>query len=312
MDKMAKPCCSASRPRQTDENKSDPKNGFPEKNSKEIPSKEKMVFVNGGEFLMGTESGEGHPADFEGPVRKQRVESFYLDRTAVTNEEFLQFIKETDYQTEAQKFGWSFVFDQFISPEIRAAAKRVAGTPWWCAVEEAYWFQPEGPGTSIENRMNHPVVHVSWTDATAYSNWAGKRLPNEREWEYAARGGLEQKRYPWGDELNPDNKHLCNIWQGEFPSMNTVADGYSGTAPARSFPPNGFGFFNMSGNVWEWCSDSFAESPTSTGQDEVKAMRGGSYLCHESYCNRHRVAARSSNTSDSSAGNIGFRCAASI
>lgn len=320
MDMKTKSCCSASQPREMKKNTAPAASWFPEQSTQEIRFKEKMVLINGGDFLMGTDNEEGHPADFEGPVRKQKVEPFYMDSTTVTNEEFMQFVNETDYQTEAEEFGWSFVFYGFIASDIKATVRRVANTPWWCAVEAATWFQPEGSGSSIENRMDHPVVHVSWRDATAYCRWAGKRLPNEIEWEYAARGGLEQKRYPWGDDLNPGNKHLCNIWQGEFPALNAEEDGYGGTAPAFSFPPNGFGLYNMAGNVWEWCSNTFAEIPDSgsgrgTGareQELAKAMRGGSYLCHESYCNRHRVAARSSNTSDSSAGNIGFRCAASI
>lgn len=264
-----------------------------------------MIFIGGGEFWMGTDSGEGHSADREGPARKRRVEPFYLDRTAVTNEEFAAFVRDTGYRTEAERFGWSFVFDQFVAPGIRAEVQRAAATPWWCAVERAYWFQPEGEGSGITERLNHPVVHVSWNDAHAYCRWAGKRLPSEAEWEFAARGGLHGKRYPWGDELTPDGEHRCNIWQGAFPVHNTEADGYRGTAPADSFPPNGFGLFNMAGNVWEWCAGDFAEVAQAG-----KAMRGGSYLCHASYCNRYRVAARSSNTADSSAGNIGFRCAA--
>ncbi|WP_411730354.1 formylglycine-generating enzyme family protein [Planococcus sp. 4-30] len=310
---MAKACCSPSKPQQPKEINRAMETEPSEQCSKKNRFKEKMVFINGGTFLMGTESGEGHPADFEGPISEQRVEPFYMDSTVVTNEEFMQFIKETGYQTEAEIFGWSFVFYQFIAPDIKTAVRQVANTPWWYAVEGAYWFQPEGPGSSIEKRMDHPVVHVSWKDANAYCEWAGKRLPTEIEWEYAARGGLEQKRYPWGDDLTPDNEHLCNIWQGTFPTFNTAEDGFIGTAPASSFPPNGFGLFNMSGNVWEWCSNAFAELPNlEADQDMDKTMRGGSYLCHDSYCNRHRVAARSSNTSDSSAGNIGFRCVASI
>ncbi len=180
----------------------------------------------------------------------------------------------------------------------------------------AYWFQPEGPGSTIDDRMDHPVIHVSWNDAKAFCDWAGKRLPTETEWEYAARGGLEQKKYPWGDELTPNGEHYCNIWQGDFPYKNTEEDGYLGTAPATSFPANGFGLYNVAGNVWEWCEDWFTNrsdreiDAKQINNQTPKVMRGGSYLCHKSYCNRYRVAARSSNTMDSSTGNLGFRCVA--
>jgi len=269
---------------------------------------EKMNWIEGGRFLMGTNDTDGIQQDREGPVRECKVETFLLDRFAVTNEEFMHFVKETGYRTEAEKFGWSFVFYQLIPPHAALEVQQVAATPWWYAVGQAVWFRPEGPQSSISERMDHPVVHISWNDAQAFCRWAGKRLPTEIEWEYAARGGLEQKKYPWGDELAPDGKHRCNIWQGTFPTVNTEADGFLGTAPAQSFPVNGYGLFNMSGNVWEWCQDPF-ENNTQTG-NAPRSMRGGSYLCHESYCNRYRVAARTSNTMDSSSGNIGFRCAA--
>jgi sulfatase modifying factor 1 len=284
------------------------------------PSLEDMIYLEGGDFLMGTDDAEGFPADGEGPVRSIKLRPFYIDPCTVTNGEFSAFVQATGYVTEAETFGWSFVFHLLASDEVRSSVKQtVQSTPWWLAVEGAYWKHPEGPDSGIEDRMDHPAVHVSWNDAEAYCAWAGKRLPTEAEWEYAARGGLIQKRYPWGDLLKPDGEHRCNIWQGKFPVKNNASDGYIGTAPVRAFEPNGFGLYNVSGNVWEWCADWFSptfhitgpgENPAGPPKGEAKVMRGGSYLCHKSYCNRYRIAARSSNTPDSSTGNMGFRCAA--
>lgn len=261
-----------------------------------------MVSLPGGEFLMGAEDAEGFPADGEGPVRAVRIEPFRIDACAVTNGRFAEFVEDTGYVTDAERLGWSYVFAGFLPAALRRGAPRPEHTPWWCGVAGAVWNRPEGPGSSVEERADHPVVHVSWQDAAAYAAWAGKRLPTEVEWEYAARGGLEQKRYPWGDELDPDGEYRCNIWRGTFPTKNTAADGYRGTAPVNAFEPNGFGLHNVSGNVWEWCADRWSAEHTAW------VIRGGSYMCHQSYCNRYRVAARSANTPDSSSGHTGFRC----
>ncbi|WP_342387860.1 formylglycine-generating enzyme family protein [Salinicoccus bachuensis] len=281
-----------------------------------------QVYIPGGAFLMGTNGREGYPDDGEGPARRVKVDPFHMDVHAVTNEAFSTFIEDTGYVTEAEKFGWSFVFYQFVSDRTKRRVKRVVpNTPWWLVVQGACWKHPEGPDSNVESRMDHPVVHVSWNDAAAYAEWAGKRLPTEAEWEFAARGGLEQKLYPWGDELTPDGEHRCNIWQGGFPKTNTKADGHLGTAPAAAFPPNGYGLHNTVGNVWEWCADWFAKSTKNRGgknnpqgpkKGDFRIMRGGSYLCHDSYCNRYRVAARTRNTPDSASGNIGFRCVTDI
>ncbi len=278
-----------------------------------------MVALSGGEFIMGTDDGVGYPADGEGPARRVVVRPFWLDVCAVTNAQFLRFIKASDYVTEAERYGWSFVFHSFVSPQIaRSVMKAPLDTPWWSVVERADWRRPEGPDSSIRRRMEHPVVHVSWNDAAAYCEWVGKRLPSEAEWEFAARGGLLQRTYPWGNELAPKGEHRCNIWQGAFPDHNSREDGYIGTCPVRTFPPNDHGLYNMVGNVWEWCSDWFnASYPAAAVHDDPqgpragsrRSMRGGSYLCHQSHCNRYRVAARGSNTPDSSTGNLGFRCA---
>ena len=277
-----------------------------------------MVLIPEGPFLMGTDDEIGFPEDGEGPVREVNVDRFYIDATCVTNREFSEFINKTRYRTEAEKFGWSFVFHLLLEQNPKAEGfESVPQTPWWKGVKGACWNRPEGPGSDISNRMDHPVTHISWNDAVAYCNWAGKRLPTEAEWEKAARGGLKQKRYAWGDELTPDGEHRCNIWQGDFPDYNSSEDGYLGSAPARSFKPNGFGLYNVAGNVWEWCADWFSalypmlcikDNPSGPDSGDAKVIRGGSYLCHHSYCNRYRVAARTANTPDSSTGNIGFRC----
>jgi formylglycine-generating enzyme len=287
---------------------------------KEDASLEGMIQLPGGSFLMGTDDGQGFPMDGEGPVRKITLDPYLISPYATTNAEFSTFVGETGYQTEAERFGWSFVFYRFLTTK---AKKKVMGSvddaPWWRAVKGANWRRPEGPGSGIKTRMKHPVIHISHNDALAYCAWSGKRLPTEAEWEYAARGGLEQMRYPWGETLTPEGEHRCNIWQGEFPTKNTAKDGYSGTAPVDSFAPNGFGLYNVSGNVWEWCLDWFSatyhvggtrNNPKGPPTGKSRVIRGGSYLCHKSYCNRYRVAARSSNTPDSSTGNTGFRCAA--
>ncbi|WP_129730248.1 formylglycine-generating enzyme family protein [Ectobacillus funiculus] len=283
---------------------------------------EEMILIPGGTFLMGTDSREGFPLDGEGPIRSVTVDSFLIDACTVTNSQFLEFVTDTGYITEAEQYGWSFVFYQFVSEQTaNQVSSVVQGTPWWWMVRGSCWKHPEGPDSNILSRLDHPVVHVSWNDANAYCSWAGKRLPTEAEWEYAARGGLFQKCYPWGDQLLPNGEHYCNIWQGEFPNVNTAADGYKGTAPAKSFPPNGYGLYNVSGNVWEWCADWFSpdyhlydakDNPKGPLQGESRVIRGGSYMCHDSYCNRYRVAARTSNTPDSSTGHMGFRCAADI
>uniref|UniRef100_UPI00357102A7 formylglycine-generating enzyme family protein n=1 Tax=Alicyclobacillus cellulosilyticus TaxID=1003997 RepID=UPI00357102A7 len=280
-----------------------------------------MILLPGGEFLMGTDSNEGFPQDGEGPVHKVFLDPFYISPCAVTNAEFAAFVEATGYRTDAERYGWSFVFYSFVDKRLLEGENVTFSqqAPWWVAVPGATWRTPEGPGSDIGDRMDHPVVHVSWNDAVAYCKWAGVRLPTEAEWEYAARGGLVQKRYAWGDILHPNGEHRCNIWQGKFPEKNLGTDGYLGTAPAKSFQPNGYGLYNVCGNVWEWCADWFApdyfqrspyRNPKGPAQGKTRVIRGGSYLCHRSYCNRYRVAARSSNTPDSSSGHCGFRVAA--
>lgn len=270
-----------------------------------------------GSFLMGSDDPDGFPDDGEGPVRRVTLSPFRIDAHATSNERFAQFVDATGYRTDAERYGWSFVFAGLL-PHGHPPTRAVTQAPWWRQVQGATWRNPEGPRSSLAERMDHPVVHVSWNDATAYCRWAGTRLPTEAEWEYAARGGLEQAKYAWGDELTPGGRWMCNIWQGTFPTHNTEDDGFLGTAPVDAYDPNGFGLHNVAGNVWEWCADWFgvtqratpAFDPTGPVNGELRVIRGGSYLCHDSYCNRYRVAARTANTADSSTGNTGFRYAA--
>ena len=278
-----------------------------------------MIRLDGGRFLMGTEDAEGFPDDGEGPIREVELSPFYIDRSGVTNLRFEKFVEATGYRTESERFGWSFVFQNQVSKRLKkkGLVRSVPGLEWWLGVDGACWKAPEGPGSTIIDRMDHPVVHVSWADANAYCVWAGVRLPTEAEWEYAARGGLEAKRYVWGNELKPGGQHRCNIWQGSFPEINSAEDGWETTCPAEFYKPNGYGLFNMAGNVWEWCADWFHPTyhahekhsdPIGPPQGTARVMRGGSFLCHKSYCNRYRVAARTSNTPDSATTNLGFRC----
>lgn len=283
-----------------------------------------LVTVPAGSFWMGSNDPDAFPHDGEGPVRQVTVSEYRIAPTVVTNAEFSSFIRDTGYVTDAERFGWSFVFYQFVDGPARAAVldAHVPGAPWWLAVRDADWRRPGGPGSMIDHRLDHPVVHVSWFDAAAFASWAGMRLPTEAEWERAARGGLEQTRFPWGAEFAPDGEARCNTWHGEFPHSNRAAHGFRGTAPVDAFEPNEFGLYNVAGNVWEWCADRFSPDwhvpetadtrtdPQGPEQGERRAMRGGSYLCHASYCNRYRVSARTGNTPDSSSGHLGFRCAA--
>ena len=271
--------------------------------------------VPAGDYLLGTHDPDANPGDGEGPPRMVRLGEFAIAATTVTNGEFAEFVAATKYRTEAEQLGWSFVFHDLVSPKMAARVRRrSAEVPWWHMVEGACWRWPGGRGSHIAGKEDHPVVHVSWNDAIAYCAWSGTRLPTEAEWEASARGGLIGARFPWGDDLLSGGNHMCNIWQGDFPNHDDAEDGFHGTCPVRSFPPNGFGLYEVAGNVWEWTSDWWTTGlPDSLGADShgkaAKVMRGGSFLCHESYCNRYRVAGRTSNTPDSASSNIGFRVA---
>jgi len=252
---------------------------------------------------MGNDGPDAVPGDGEGPLRRVTLDAFRIGATTVTNAEFAAFVRATRHVTDAERSGSSFVFYRQVSPAQRAAARAVvAELPWWLPIDDACWQRPEGARSHVHDRPGDPVVHVSWRDALAYCAWAGTRLPSEAEWERAARGGLEGKRFAWGDDLlDADGLPRCNVFRGTFP--NAPAPGWQpGPIDAGAGAPNGFGLHNVCGNVWEWCADA-----REGGQ---RALRGGSFLCHDSYCNRYRVAARSANAPASSASNIGFRVVA--
>lgn len=275
------------------------------------------VAIPGGRAEVGTDR-PFFTVDGEGPRRFVKLAPFRIDDAAVTNDRFAWFVDETAYVTDAERFGWSFVFQNDITAD-KAILQRVAGAEWWCRVDGACWRTPEGPASTLEDRGDHPVTHVSYNDATAFALWSGGRLPSEAEWEYAARGGLSGATFPWGDDEPDDGGHFpCNIWQGHFPALNSARDGYAGTAPARSFAPNGYGLYNMCGNVWEWCASpwrirSLGRAARSINDRSAaegrRVLKGGSFLCHRSYCFRYRIAARIGNTPDTSTGHIGFRLA---
>jgi formylglycine-generating enzyme required for sulfatase activity len=310
-----------------------------------------MIEVPGGEFTMGTDSNLGWPD--EKPAHRVRVASFFIDEHEVTNAQFREFVSATSYLTTAEKPvdpesilrqsppGTPPPADQFLlpgsvvfTPPERAVS--VKGSEdyrqWWVWTPGACWNHPDGPASTIDGKDDHPVVHVSWDDAVAYCQWAGKRLPTEAEWEFAARGGMDGKPYVWGDEPPSDDAIHANIWQGEFPVSNTARDGFARTAPVKSYPPNGYGLYDMAGNVWEWCADWYdAElyrkragagvivNPTGPVRSfnparpftPERCQRGGSFLCCESYCTRYRPGARHGCSPDTGMSHVGFRCAMS-
>lgn len=296
-------CCSPGRPEQNQVAK--PVAAYAELVARPHPE---MAVIPPGRWLLGEDRPFANPDDGEGPVRPVDLPAFLIDRAAVTNGAFADFVAATGYVTDAERLGWSFVFMSQAHPDAEVIETDETGVPpWWLAVRGAFWNAPDGIGSTLDGLEDHPVVHVSWNDAIAFAVFSGKRLPSEAEWEAAARGGLQRAVYSWGDEFRPDGRHMCNIWQGRFPLNNTAEDGYLATAPARSFPPNGFGLYNMLGNVWEWTA-----SPWTDANSPLKAMRGGSYLCHASYCNRYRVSARTGNHFAATSSHLGFRCAADL
>lgn len=263
----------------------------------------RMIGLAGGTFLMGSMDRFAYPEDGEGPVREERVEPFAIAPTTVTVAEFAAFVLDTGYRSEAEQLGDSLVFQGLLPERLRGSAPAVARTPWWRRVEGACWHRPEGPGSSAESRGAHPVTHVSQRDAMAYAEWVGARLPSEAEWEFASRGGLEQRPFPWGAVREPDGVPRMNTFPGDFPDGPT---GVVGTVPAASFAPNAYGLYNTTGNVWEWTSGVFGET------DGRPVLRGGSYMCHASYCRRYRTSARTAVTADTTLGHTGLRLALDV
>lgn len=274
------------------------------------------VIIPSAKALVGT----AYPQikdDGEGPLRRVSVKAFAMGTTVVTNAQFEAFVAETGYVTEAERFGWSFVFWSDV-PIGTSNPKPVPGLDWWRAVDRADWRNIHGPKADPAAwKPDHPVTQVSWADANAFARWVGGRLPSEAEWEHAARGGLGDVKYPWGDEAPDDEENFpCNIWQGEFPKHNTAADGFRHTCPVKSYAPNGYGLYNMVGNVWEWTADPFTiKSLKKSVRHRLADMKGfrlskgGSFLCHKSYCYRYRIAARSGTSPDSASPHQGFRIA---
>jgi formylglycine-generating enzyme required for sulfatase activity len=266
-----------------------------------------LVLIPEGAYVVGTDE-PWIPADGEGPARRVELAAFRIAPCAVTVAEFASFVDETGYVTDAERAGWSFVFAGEVDggATIRGHA---SGAPWWLGVDHACWRD------ALETAPDDPVVHVSWNDAAAYCRWHDARLPTEAEWEAAASGGTPGRAFPWGDELTPDGVHRCNVWQGTFPQADTGEDGFAGRAPADAFAPNDYGLYNMVGNVWEWSADMLvrAGAPASCCSPRTASVerlqKGGSYLCHHSYCTRYRIQARSGSSPDSSTGNVGFRIA---
>lgn len=290
------------------------------------PPHEGMRWIAGGESWMGSDD-PGTP-DNERPTRRVRVNGFWIAEHPVTNAQFAAFVAETGYITTAERQPeWEEIRAQlppgtpkppddvlvpgsliFVAPDSPVPLDRQE--LWWRWTPGAHWRRPEGPASSLTGRDNHPVVHVSWDDAVAYAAWAGKRLPTEAEWEYAARGGLDRKRFVWGDEFRPHGVHMANTFQGAFPHHGVAGDGFPRTSPVKSFAPNGYGLFDMAGNVWQWTSDAYRSGPESPDRGQ-RVIKGGSFLCHDSYCESYRPSARRGAPTDTGASHIGLRVAAS-
>lgn len=278
---------------------------------------ENMVFVPGMKFYMGTSEPLMH---IDGEDRRRaKVKSFFIDKFEVSNADYALFVEDTGYLTDSEKYGWSFVFRYAIPKKnMEGLTQAVKNAEWWVPVPNSSWRLPEGPDTDVfaTGRANHPVVHISWNDAAAFCRWRNNsRLPTEAEWELAAGRGRDGVLFPWGNKILPNGTHMANIFQGVFPGKNSVRDGYESTAPVDSFPPqNELGLHHIVGNAWEWVDDLWAVDHTRSAEETSperieRTKKGGSFLCHKSFCYRYRVAARHHSTPDSATSNSGFRCA---
>jgi len=304
------------------------------------PARPEMIWVEGGAFLMGSE----HHYPEERPVHRVRVDGFWIDRTPITNREFRRFVEATGYVTFAEippdpkdypgALPHMLKAGSLVFTPPRRAVNLTDWSQWWQFKFGAFWRRPYGPGSSLAGLEEHPVVHIAYRDAEAYARWAGKELPTEADWEFAARGGLDGAEYAWGAEFTPQQRYMANTWQGEFPHENTRADGHARTSPVNAYPPNGYGLYDMIGNVWEWTTDWYgaghevgsaspccpSENPRGSAEEGSydaclpgvriprKVLKGGSHLCAPNYCRRYRPAARHAEPIDTSTSHVGFRC----
>lgn len=305
LEQHSEGCCPPHRPKHA--------HGRPTRPARGAGDVSDIVDIPGGRAYLGTDRPV-LPVDGESPFRQTRIRPYRIDAHTVTNARFERFVAETGYVTEAELIGTSFVFEHHLA-EDAPPTRAVVGVPWWRLVEGADWRRINGPGSEAAWHPDHPVVQVTWNDAVAFAKWAGGRLPTEAEWEHAARGGRGDVAFPWGDRPPNDTDYFpCNIWQGAFPNVNLKRDGYDATAPVDAFAPNDYGLYNMAGNVWEWTAQPFrvrslkkSVQSAHAGKAGYKILKGGSFLCHVSYCFRYRIAARTGNSVDSSTPHQGFR-----